>query len=385
MSAATKNSTIKVLLSAGMIQGGLSGVGRYVVELANRISQFDTVDLHVAGFDADRVLFPTIDDAHWQTIPVAYSSGAKNLLWHQWHLRGLLKQGGYDLFHAPSYRRIMAFCPTAQLATVHDCAPFRLRDKYGALRGLFGRQLAPWMARRCEAIVSVSHFTKQDLVDFYKLPSERITVIHNGLNHSLYRPRSEEELAAFRARKQLDKPFFFFVSRLEHPGKNHVRLIEAYERFRESSPDQVELILGGAPWHGAEVIEQRVADSPYAEDIRLPGFMDEADLPLWYGSAEALVFPSLIEGFGLPVVEALACGVRVASSDRGSLPEVGGNAALYFDPEAVPEIAQGLEVIHDESGDLLEARRQKGLQHAAVFDWDVAAKATCQSYIKLIS
>jgi glycosyltransferase involved in cell wall biosynthesis len=375
---------IKVLLSAGMIQGGLSGVGRYVVELANRISDFDEIDLYVAGLDADRHLFTGVDPTHWITIPARYGSGFKNLLWHQWHLREILQQGGFDLFHAPSYRRIMAFCPVPQVATVHDCAPFHLRDKYGFLRGIFGRQVAPWMARRCRSVITVSHFTKQDLVNFYKLPESRITVIHNGLNHRLYRPRNEDALGAFRAAQQLAQPFFFFVSRLEHPGKNHIRLIEAFERFREQQSEPVQLILGGAAWHGAEMIEKRVANSPFAADIRLPGFIDEEDLPLWYASAKALVFPSLIEGFGLPVVEALACGLRVASSDRGSLPEVGGEAAVYFDPESVSSIFEAMELIHGEASTESAGRVRVGLEHAASFDWDLASKATCHAYLNTI-
>ena len=233
-------------------------------------------------------------------------------------------------------------------------------------------------------MVAVSHFTKDDLIEFFKLPADQVEVIHNGLSHDTYCPKSESALDAFRAAHGLQQPYFIFVSRLEHPGKNHVRLIEAYEQFREQSERKIQLVLGGAPWHGAEIIQQRVADSPYAEDILLPGFMEEAELPLWYAAAKALVFPSLIEGFGLPVVEALACGVRVASSDRGSLPEVGGDAAIYFDPESVPAIAQAMQALEAENTTESQARVEKGYQHAATFDWDVAAKLTCQSYLNTL-
>jgi glycosyltransferase involved in cell wall biosynthesis len=375
------SSRVKVLLSAGMIQGGLSGVGRYVVELANRMEQFESLELHLAGFDSDRHLFPGFADSQWVSIPEAAKSGIKNVLWHQLKLPGILRRGHFDRVHIPSYRRILARSPIPQIVTIHDCAPFRLRDKYGALRGVFGRQISPWLARRCEAVISVSHFTKQDLIDFFKLPADSIEVIHNGLSHDVYHPRPEEALIEFRKLHRLEKPYFIFVSRLEHPGKNHVRLIEAYEAFRKKNTTHLQLVLGGAPWHGAEVIQRRVADSPYADDIRLPGFMDEAELPLWYAGAKALVFPSLIEGFGLPVVEALACGVRVASSDRGSLPEVGGDAAIYFDPESIPAITTAMESIHGESASEAAAREAKGLAHAASFDWDRAALATCQAYL----
>ncbi|MDQ8193794.1 glycosyltransferase family 1 protein [Coraliomargarita sp. SDUM461004] len=376
---------VKILLSAGMIQGGLSGVGRYVVELANRMRQYESIELHLAGFNSDRHLFPEYEDARWLPIPDTAQSGIKNVLWHQLKLPNLLKQRGYDLLHIPSYRRILAFSPIPQLVTIHDCAPFRLRDKYGLLRGLFGRQLSPWLARRCDSVIAVSQFTKQDLIDFFKLPSKQIVVVHNGLSHTSYYPQSAFQLDTFRAKHGLKQPYLIYVSRLEHPGKNHVRLIEAYEAFRQNTNSKVHLVLGGAPWHGADVIQERVAKSPFAQDILLPGFMDEAELPLWYAGAEALVFPSLIEGFGLPVVEALACGVRVVSSNSGSLPEVGGDAAIYFDPESIAAITAGLQQLHTESAEKAQQRIQAGLQHAATFDWDLAAKLTCQSYFNTLN
>jgi len=373
----------KVLLSAGMIQGGLSGVGRYVVELAPRLAQFDSIDLHVAGLNADRHLFSAIDDAHWISIPAKCAGGLQNLIWHQWSLPGILKKEGFDLLHIPSYRRIIARSPVPQIATVHDCAPFRLRDKYGFMRGLFGRQLAPALARRCQAILTVSEFTKRDVVEFYRIPAERIEVIYNGLNHEKYHPQSEDALAAFRKRCSLSNPFFLYISRLEHPGKNHLPLIEAFERFREKSGQSVDLVLGGARWHGAEVIEARVAGSAYKESIHLPGFIDEADLPLWYGAAEALIFPSLMEGFGLPVAEAMACGSTVMSSDRGSLPEVGGDAALYFSPDSAASILEAMQAWSAEGPEIRAERVRKGGIHVAQFDWDLAAMSTCNRYLKL--
>lgn len=375
----------RVLLSAGMIQGGLSGVGRYVIELAKRIYMDERIDLHVAGLDSDRHLFKAISDSNWLSIPAARANGVKNLLWHQMRLPSLLKEGSFDLLHTPSYRRIVALCPVPQIVTVHDCAPFRLRDKYGFLRGIFGRQVAPFLARRCESVLTVSEFTKKDLVTYFKLSADDVDVVYNGVDHRFYRPRSGEEVAAFREKQGIDAPFFLFISRLEHPGKNHIRLIEAYEKFRDQSGERVLLVFGGAPWHGAEVIAARVADSPYSDDIRTSGYIEEADLPYWYSSALALVFPSLMEGFGLPVVEALACGARVTSSDRGSLAEVGGDAAVYFDPEEVDDITRGLATIHGEPDSECEKRIIVGYDQAAGFDWEIAAKSTCQNYLKVLN
>ncbi|MCC5840240.1 MAG: glycosyltransferase family 4 protein [Opitutales bacterium] len=380
-----KPSPPKVLLSAGMIQGGLSGVGRYVVEIARRLGPEPTLSLHVAGLDADRTLFPTVPDERWISLPPRFGKGAANLLWHFGPLRGILRRGGFDLYHSPSYRRIMPACPVPQIATIHDCAPFHLRDKYGAARGFFGRILVPVLARRCRHVLTVSHFTAGDIERFFKIPASRLTVIHNGLDHSRYRPLSEEDLGAFRERVGVSAPYLLYLSRLEHPGKNHVRLIEAYDRARAAGTLDSPLVLGGAPWHGAEAIYKRSAASPYSADIALPGFIDEADLPYWYGAARALVFPSLIEGFGLPVAEAMACGTPVLSSDRGSLPEVGGDAALYFDPTSVEEMAAALLTFAGRTPAEAQAFREKGFTQAGRFHWDLAAQATGAAYLRSVS
>jgi len=378
----TKSRIPKIMLSAGMIQSGLSGVGRYVVELAKRMAKMKGADLHIAGMDADRPLFPDFDDSHWVTIPGRYSSGAKNLLWHQIFLPCILKKQGFDLLHIPSYRRILAFCPIPQIATIHDCAAFRLRAKYDFLRGFFGRQVVPAIARRCDAILTVSEFTKQDLVKYFKLSSEQIEVVYNGLSHDAFHSRPKEEIENFKKEKGIQKPFFLFLSRLEHPGKNHVRLIKAFERFLEKTGADMELYLGGAPWHGAEVIQDCAAKSTYSDAIKMPGFIEEKELPLWYASCEGMVFPSLFEGFGLPLVEAMASGVGVLSSNRGSLPEVGGDAALYFDPENINEMSAAMENFYSENATQKIERLKKGGKQSLKFNWDFAANLTYDYYLK---
>jgi N-acetylglucosaminyldiphosphoundecaprenol N-acetyl-beta-D-mannosaminyltransferase len=370
----------RVLLSAGMIQAGESGVGRYVVELANRMAADPSIDLLVAGLASDRHLFPAITAAAWCEIPAHAARGWRNLLWHQTALRRLLRQTGATIYHSPSYRRVMAVCPTHQTVTVHDCAPFRLRDKYGLLRGLYGRRIVPWLVRRCQQVLTVSAFTKADLQQYFRLPSERVAVIHNGLDRQRFLPHSPADDAAFRAAKQLPDRYFLYISRLEHPGKNHIRMIQAYEQFRDAGGEPVALILGGADWHGAAVIHERVAASHWRAAIHLPGFIDDRDLPHWYGCAFALVFPSLMEGFGLPVAEAMACGVPVACSDRGSLPEVAGGAALLFNPESVDEMAAVLQQLTALTPAARAERQQRGRANAARFDWATAARLTAATY-----
>jgi len=372
---------MKVLLSAGMIQGGRSGVGRYVIALSEAlVREQPGVDLHVAGLDADRGLFPWLPAARWISIPASMAGGVANLWWHQMSLNGVLRRLKLDLVHIPSYRRMLWHCALPQVATIHDCAPFILRDKYDFARGFFGRVVVPAIARRVQRVIAVSETTAKDVVHFMRVPAANVTAVPNGIDHQLFQPPAAAAVAAFRQRNQLQQPFFLYVARLEHPAKNHLRLIRAFEAVASSGGFSGQLVLPGAPWHGSEVIARAVAASPFRGRIRLTGFVDNAELPLWYAAAEALVFPSLMEGFGLPLLEAQACGTRIACADATSLPEVAGPAGMLFDGRDESSIAAAMTRLA--TMDATERRRleQAGTAWAARFTWSAHAAAAARIY-----
>jgi glycosyltransferase involved in cell wall biosynthesis len=213
---------------------------------------------------------------------------------------------------------------------------------------------------------------------------ERLSTILNGIDHATYHPRQRSELEAFKTNQHVEQPFFLYLSRIEHPGKNHICLIEAYEQFRKRTNQPHLLLLGGSDWHGAEIVHARIAASPYQTDIRLLGFVAEADLPLWYGAATALVHPSLFEGFGLPVVEAMACNTLVATSNRGSLKEVGGPAAIFFDPQSPDNLAHTLEHVATISPAEKAALLDSGLTWAEQFSWARAARDCIAIYDRFL-
>ncbi len=368
-----------------MIQGGRSGVARYVIALSEAIAREQPrVDLHVAGLDSDRELFPWIENNRWLSIPARMRGGAANLIWHQWSLNSEVRKRGIDLVHIPSYRRMMVSCCVPQVATIHDCAPFILREKYDFARGFFGRVIVPAIARRVRRVIAVSETTGADVVRFMKVPESRVTVVPNGIDHQMFHPPAAAKVEAFRQRKNLQQPFFLYVARLEHPAKNHVRLIEAFGKLAESGDFTGQLILPGAPWHGSEVIEQAVAASPFRDRIRLEGFVDNEDLPLWYAAAVALVFPSLMEGFGLPLLEAQACGTRIACSDSTSLPEVAGPAGILFNGLDVESIAAAMARLATmEDGERL-TREADGLTWGGRFTWTAHAACAARIYQEVL-
>src|SRR5207237_2192923 len=144
--------------------------------------------------------------------------------------------------------------------------------------------------------------------------------IHNGLDHERFFPGSRDEAKKEAAQRySLQRPFFLYIARLEHPGKNHVRLISAFEEFKSATRADWQLAFAGSDWHGAQEIHASIQKSQFAADIRCLGFVPDADLPNLYRAADVFVYPSLYEGFGLPPLEAMACGCPVISSTRGAL------------------------------------------------------------------
>jgi glycosyltransferase involved in cell wall biosynthesis len=229
------------------------------------------------------------------------------------------------------------------------------------------------LAARQDEIIAISNNTAADITRFFGVDQRRLHVVHNGLDHARFCPGEA------RPPRELERPFFLYISRLEHPGKNHVRLIEAFNRFKEVTQSPWLLALGGSDWHGAEAIHEVARRSPFASDIRFLGFVPDGALPALYRSAGAVVYPSLYEGFGFPPVEAMACGCPVLTTHRGALAEVVGDAAAIVDPENVEAMAVELErLATDEQwrSRLIEA----GTLNAERFSWHQCARATQQVY-----
>ncbi len=315
-------------------------------------------------------------------VPERHRPPVKNILWHQTELPRLVRQARLDVLHVPSYRRLLWPRPCALVATIHDLAPFRLPEKYDWKRMVYGRVVVRRLARRQDEIIAVSRATADDLHAFFGLSPQQVTVIHNGLDHDRFTPGNRAEARAGIAQRHgLRHPFFLYVSRLEHPAKNHARLIEAFNRFKTATRSPWLLALGGSDWHGAEAIHALIRQSPFSDDIFRLGFVPPEDLPAWYRAAGAFVYPSLFEGFGMPPLEAMACGCPVVTATGAALGEVVGNAAQPVDPLSISDIERQLARIAGDDA-LRERLRSAGLTHARRFDWNRTAAATLEVYAR---
>lgn len=378
---------MKCALSVSVIQRGRSGVAAYVFGLLDGMAKLEgRPELHLFGLEEDEGHFQRWRDwVAWHPVPESFRPAVKNVLWHQFHFPGALARLGIEVVHVPSYRRMIARPGCRQVATIHDLAPFHVERKYDAARMIYGRQVVPHLARCADRIITVSGATAADVKRFCRVREEKIDVIWNGIDHDRFRPGPQAGEASLLKADGQGPPYWIYLARLEHPAKNHVRLIEAFEAFHRRRPGAAHhLVFGGADWHGAEVIHERIARSPLRERIHVLGFVADADLPVWYRHAEALVYPSLFEGFGLPPVEAMACGCPVISSGCGSLEEVTGAAALRVDPESVDSLAGAMERLADWTPGERRTWVDRGVAHAARFAWSSCAEQTLASYLRAL-
>jgi glycosyltransferase involved in cell wall biosynthesis len=373
---------MRVGISTSVIQRGKSGVGQYVFALLRALlSGTHQHKFVLFVLEEDLPLFAFAKDkAEIVAVPEKFRPPVKNILWHQTRLPMLVRKLRLDVLHIPSYRRMLWPRPCPLVSTIHDLAPFHVAEKYDWKRMFYGRVVVRRLARRQDRIVAISEYTAGDIVKFFGLPREHITVIHNGLDHERFYPGSRERAKVGAAERfGLNRPFFLYVSRLEHPGKNHLRLISAFEEFKAATQSDWQLAFAGGDWHGAEAIHEAIRKSKFTNEIRCLGFVPDEQLPDLYRAADVFVYPSLHEGFGLPPIEAMACACPVITSTRGALAEVIGEAAVIIEPEDVHSVANQLRLLAGVEG-VRNRLRTVGLEHARKFDWNKTAAETLKVY-----
>ena len=285
--------------------------------------------------------------------------------------------GPVDVFHSMN-AVVLPQRRGRRVVTVHDLTCLRFPQFHPWGRRVLFRLGIRRAARLADAIIVPSGATRRDLTTRFRLPEAKIRVVPEAPGEHFVSLDPAESMAIVSRYGLPFRDYFLFVGNNE-PRKNVPRIVDAYTRLRARTRLAPPLVIaGGAGWKNRP-IHEAVAASPCAADIRVLGYVPDADLPALMGGALAFVYPSLYEGFGLPPLEAMACGAPVITSNRSSLPEVVGDAALLVDPEDTADLARAMARVMDEAP-LREDLRERGRKQAQRFSWDETARLTVQAY-----
>ena len=350
-----------------------SGIGRYTRALIEALIRQAPEARFILYLDRPAAAPPGAE--------TRYLPWPQRLVWTLWAAPRALRRDPVDLFHGVTGFELPRGVPGRLVTTVHDLVPLRFPglvpwQHRWAVRGLLAGAL-----RRATRVIAVSEATREEILARYRLPPEKVAVVHEAASPR-FRPPSAADRAALRERYGLRAPYLLFVGLLE-PKKNVKAVLAAVARLRAARVwDGTELVVAGAAGWGPDprrTVQRLALDGV----VRFLGPVPDADLPALYGDALAFVFPSLWEGFGLPVLEAMATGAPVVASRRGALPEITGGAALLVEPDPEP-LAAALGTILADSG--LRARlREAGLARAATFSWERAATETLAVYRRTLA
>ncbi len=357
-----------------------AGIGRYVRCLFDAVTQLDQqndyVLLHAAPEPGRLTDLPA--GANVSSRELRFRERIMNVMWHRLKIPFPvdLLTGPLDIFHSPDFVLPPVRHATSVL-TVHDlafllfpeCADQRLRA--------YLEQVVPRSVARADYIVADSENTKNDLVCLLDANPDRVSVIPGGVDPH-FQPASQEAVADVRREYGLEQPYVLGVGVIE-PRKNFPRLIEAFARFRRQADEPYQLVIaGGKGWLSDETYRE-AERSAFASDIRFTGYVPDAYLPALYTGARAFAYPSLYEGFGLPVLEAMACGTPVVCANSSSLPEFAGDAAVLVSPEDIGAIASALETVC--SGEAMRSQlRGRGCERAGEYRWERSAARLIELY-----
>lgn len=321
-----------------------TGMQRYGIEMADRLG--DLLDV---------------------VRPSSPLRGAKGHLWEQFYLPAA---SGNRLLWSPNNTGPLAV--SRQICTMHDIIPVEHPEWFNTRFAAWYKYLLPRLCHRVRHLIAVSQFTKDRLVERFGVNADNITVVWNGVD-SQFRPRTTDEIAEVRLALGIESPRYLLSLGSLEPRKNLPRLLAAWSRLKAELPADLSLVVTGSK--GAPLVFKDSGISRIPDGVHFTGYARQEHLPALYSGALALVYPSLYEGFGLPPLEAMACGTPVITSNTTSLPEITAGAALLVDPLNEDDIAAAiLRMVREE--DLRRSLSARSLAHASRWTWDAAAAAT---------
>jgi glycosyltransferase involved in cell wall biosynthesis len=352
----------------------------YLMELARELTKVESIDLILLVGRGQKSLLPEELQPNAREIAVSASRSYLQLF-YQKRIGDFLKREQIDVYHLPNTLPLF-WKPIPTVVSIHDLADLRVR-KYGLVRTAYRWLINYFSAHLADHVLTLSENSKRDLISLLRIPAERVTVTLAGV-HPRFRVLDRAE-----CKKHIQKIYAFDSDFLLAPGglprnKNVSNLLLAYAELRRTGIQLPLVVTGHAYKKELSPIQRQIRELHLEDSVVLTGYVDAGDMPFFYGACSLVIYPSLYEGFGLPVVESMASGAPLVVSNTSSLPEIVGNAAVVIDPRDPRGIADAVRLLlRDEQ--LRRTFVARGLERAALFTWQKAADKVVQVYRDVLS
>lgn len=358
------------------------GMGRYVVELINRVPLSDQKNQYIIYISQENKTFFTIPTPNVtpQTVPALFTFPLLKIVWEQLFLPFSLRKNAVDLYHAPGF--VLPFWKPKgmrYIVTIADMTFFTHLSYHTFFKKIYFQSCIPSSLKKADAIIAISENTKKDIIELQRINPEKIKVTLLGVD-ALFRPMTVQKYTATLKKYNIHGHYILFVGMLE-PRKNVEGLLHAFSQLKDRK-NHVLVIVGKKGWM-YEKIFSLVKKLQLEQNVVFTGYVPDEELPALYSAATCFVYPSFYEGFGIPVLEAMACGCPVITSNNSSLKEIAGNAAFFIDPKNTEQIAEKIQVLLNSPKER-EKRKDEGMKQAKKYTWDSFARRTKEIYHQVI-
>jgi glycosyltransferase involved in cell wall biosynthesis len=362
---------------------GISGyIGKYKTGIGRTL---ENVLLELAKVDNNITYYLFINYDQYELIRSAWPTNVKiikykvsknnpigNILWHQFYFQMKLKQYKCDLSLIPNFS-LLLWKSVPTVVVIYDLIEFNVLNKFSKLRVKYRYFSVPLMAKKADKIITISKCSKDDIIKYCRVEESKIVIAYCGYDKNMFRELTENDVyAKIKTYSMEPYSYILYVGTIDYPGKNVFSLIKSFFYLKEKRNIREKLLIAGNSGYNSNIVFDLVRNSPYKNEVFFLGFVKDEDLPFLYSGAKVFCYLSYYEGFGLPVLEAMACGCPVIGSNSSSIPEILDNAGILVDPNNIDEIADAIYGVIT-SDNLGHSMKKKGLYRAESFSWNNAA------------
>lgn len=358
-----------------------TGIGTYTYQLISCLNEIDKINEYMLFMPESS----TCDISFNRNFQIRnITEGNKSNFWDEVNIPNILMDKDIELYHVPQNGVGLPLdknCPF--VITLHDVIPYKMPETVGeTFLRIFNEEM-PHIVSRCDGIITVSEFSKEDIAKAFNFPKEKIFVTHLAAEN-IYRPLDKKECSELiKSRYGIDGDYILYVGGFS-PRKNIVGLIEAFSKLRAKYKKNIKLVIAGKQGKSYSIYKKRTQDLGVEDSVIFPGFIEIEHLPHLYNASKLLVYPSFYEGFGLPPVEAMACGTPVITSNVTSIPEVLGDSAIFINPHDDDALCTSMYNVLG-NDELSEQLIMKGLVRSSELSWNKTARNTLVAYSKIIN